>query len=182
MHTRPTDTLIFTPTSPTVAETNRYGTCLYVSKQAVIQDLSVLTHGNVKITRQHLKTPGERRQGSQKHFCLFLMGHPHKPVRGYLSQIHREKTFQLTAMIDSLAAKNNKKNILLKLNYSLNKRPKPGDITNNANKWMGKDFKGTVWQFVKEFNKNNLKIVFLICFQSYSHIYIFKLGILQPVA
>lgn len=52
---------------------------------------------------------GKKRQGSQKHFCLFLMGHPHKLVRGYLSQIHREKTFQLTAMIEILAAKNNKK-------------------------------------------------------------------------
>lgn len=54
------------------------------------------------------KAPGKRKQGSQKHFCSFLMGHPHKPGRGYLSQIHREKTFQLTNMIDSFGCQEQK--------------------------------------------------------------------------
>lgn len=34
------------------------------------------------------KAPGERRRGSRKHFCLFLMGHPRMTGIGYLSQIH----------------------------------------------------------------------------------------------
>lgn len=43
-------------------------------------------HNDVKIPRLHLKRH-RGKQGSQKHFCLFLIGHPHK-IRG-------EKTFRL---------------------------------------------------------------------------------------
>lgn len=82
--------------------------CLQTASHTVPIRLSPDTQRCKNNTAALKKAPGERRQGSQKHFCLFLMGHPHRPGRGYLSPIHREGKFQSTAMIDSLAAKNNK--------------------------------------------------------------------------
>lgn len=49
------------------------------------------------------KAPGERRHGSQKHFCLFLMAHPRKPGQGYLSQTLQEKKKNYISLLFWLA-------------------------------------------------------------------------------
>lgn len=68
--------------------------CLQTASHTVPIHLSLDTQQCKNIMAALKKAPGERRHGSRKHFCLFLMGHPHKPGRGYLSQIHGEKTFK----------------------------------------------------------------------------------------
>ena len=67
------------------------------------------------------KAPGERRRGSQKHFCLFLMGHPHEPGRGVFVTNPRGENISIDCH-DWLICCQEQKYTLLRLNYPPNNK------------------------------------------------------------
>ena len=95
------------------------------------------------------KAPGERRRSSQKHFCLFLMGHPHEPGRGVFVTNPRGENISIDCH-DWLICCQEQKYTLLRLNYPPNKKNKktrPGKTTQNLCQWMDENEKfGKLWK------------------------------------
>lgn len=68
--------------------------CLQTASHTLPIHLSLDTQRCKNNTAALKKALGERRHGSQKHFCLFLMGHPHEAGRGICHKSTGRKHFK----------------------------------------------------------------------------------------